>query len=235
MTVDEILATEFGRKVTILGPNDCWTWNASTDSSGGGRVRIKGRNYSASKYAYEKANGTLPKGERLGHLCLDSGCVNPGHMAVRSSREMHEARFWTQVKKSDDCWEWTGAPWGEGYGQMRVNGRATLVHRLSFEWSAGPVPVGMVVDHMCWNRLCVRPDHLRLATPSQNQRSQSGPNRRSSTGVRGVTLRANGRYEARMTEGDRRIQIGNFESLEEACEAIRLAREELWGEFAGNG
>lgn len=61
-----------------------------------------------------------------------------------------------------------------------------------------------------------------------------GPNRRSSTGVRGVTLRANGRYEARLADGDRKMQVGDFESLEEAAEAIRSAREELWGEFAGN-
>ncbi|WP_373563636.1 HNH endonuclease [Brevibacterium oceani] len=118
---------------------------------------------------------------------------------------------------------------------MRVNGKATLVHRLSFEWNSGPIPPGMVVDHMCWNRSCVRPDHLRLATPSQNQRSQSGPNRRSSTGVRGVTMRPNGRYEARLVLGNKKIQVGNFESLEDAADAIRLAREELWGEFAGNG
>lgn len=51
---------------------------------------------------------------------------------------------------------------------------------------------------------------------------------------RGVTLRANGRYEARLADGDRKMQVGNFESLEEAAEAIRSAREELWGEFAGN-
>ena len=34
----------------------------------------------------------------------------------------------------------------------------------------GPIPAGMVIDHLCRNRNCVRPDHLEVVTPAQNTR-----------------------------------------------------------------
>ncbi|WP_448223723.1 HNH endonuclease signature motif containing protein [Gordonia iterans] len=33
-------------------------------------------------------------------------------------------------------------------------------HRVSWELKNGPVPEGLVLDHLCRNRACVRPDHM---------------------------------------------------------------------------
>lgn len=73
---------------------------------------------------------------------------------------LHE-RFWAKVDKTDECWLWTGARNGDGYGYIQVEGRSTRAHGWSYLWACGAVPVGLVLDHLCRVRHCVRPDHLQ--------------------------------------------------------------------------
>jgi len=66
------------------------------------------------------------------------------------------------------CWVWQGRPGTNGYGKSSVDGRSTSAHRVVFEQVRGPIPEGMVLDHLCEVRLCVNPEHLDLITPSEN-------------------------------------------------------------------
>lgn len=68
----------------------------------------------------------------------------------------------------NDCWEWTGAKQGTGYGVIWDHGKQRYAHCLSHELFIGPIPKGHAVDHMCRNVGCVRPDHLQTLTHHEN-------------------------------------------------------------------
>ena len=143
-----------------------------------------------------------------------------------------EGAFTTRTQWRGDCLIWTGSMSTQGYGRMRANGRMQQVHRWAWEQSEGPIPTGIFVDHVCWNRACANVDHLRLATPSQNQQNLSGARRNSTTGVRGV-YRKDGGYSARVRHLGKLHYFGTFPTIEEAAAVASAKRKELFGEFAG--
>jgi hypothetical protein len=52
-----------------------------------------------------------------------------------------------------------------------------LAHRLVYELLVGPIPDGLVLDHLksrCTSRRCVRPDHLEPVTITENTRRGGG-------------------------------------------------------------
>lgn len=80
-----------------------------------------------------------------------------------------EADFWARVDKSDGCWEWKAALTLAGYGKVQLpSGKTGAAHRLAYERVNGPIPEGLVIDHLCRNKKCVRPDHLEAVTVKEN-------------------------------------------------------------------
>lgn len=83
------------------------------------------------------------------------------------------ARFWSKVSKGNGCWEWVGTVsnrHGYGYFHVQVAGKSVKVqaHRRSYELTVGPIPDGLVLDHLCRNRSCVNPAHLRPISNREN-------------------------------------------------------------------
>ncbi|MGW2484952.1 HNH endonuclease signature motif containing protein [Streptomyces sp. NPDC001571] len=58
------------------------------------------------------------------------------------------------------CWQWTGYLTPNGYGRLSVGGVQQYAHRLAYETFLGPIPPGLVIDHLCRNRGCMNPAHL---------------------------------------------------------------------------
>lgn len=135
---------------------------------------------------------------------------------VRNARATDSERFWAKVDRSGDCWQWTGAI-QNGYGVFRFDGAARLAHRVSYSWATGPIPGGAEVDHMCFNRGCVNPTHLRLLSHSLNGQNRASANSNSKSGIRGVYwLKERNGWMARAMLDRVYYPIGLFRTIEEA-------------------
>lgn len=82
-----------------------------------------------------------------------------------------QARFWSHVTSVGQagCWNWdTDTPYASfDYTADGVRHR-NAAHRLAYELEVGPIPEGLVLDHLCNNPRCVKPAHLEPVTQREN-------------------------------------------------------------------
>lgn len=79
-----------------------------------------------------------------------------------------QERFDSKINKVGNCWLWTGPLDRDGYGFFYLRRKNRRAHRVAWFNVNGEIPKGMVVNHTCRNRACVRPQHLGLVTQSEN-------------------------------------------------------------------
>lgn len=71
------------------------------------------------------------------------------------------------------CWLWLGYVNKDGYGCLRdINQKHVFAHRFFYEKHKGNIPHGYTVDHECFIRCCVNPQHLTLKTNVENAKRQ---------------------------------------------------------------
>lgn len=80
-----------------------------------------------------------------------------------------------RVDEVTGCWIWTGSTSGEkgrgaGYPRMSLSGQTVAVHLVMWTNEHGYIPGKKEIDHVCRNRLCVRPEpkHHELVTRKRN-------------------------------------------------------------------
>ena len=126
--------------------------------------------------------------------CLEPGCEEShrghGYCAKHARRlllhgstmEPRERKFWAKVDKRGpaECWPWLGYVHPNGYGQFG-RGAERLPHRIAYQYLIGPIPDGLVLDHLCHtadpqcadtvncrHRRCCNPEHLEPVTRFEN-------------------------------------------------------------------
>jgi hypothetical protein len=144
------------------------------------------------------------------------------------------ARFWSKVAVADQrCWLWTSALSSGGYARFvigsRTDGtrRTVDVYRWLFELVIGPVPAGLVLDHLCRQRRCVNPAHLEPVTARENILRGEGP---AAVNTRRTTCQRGHEFTPENTLLSRRADRGS--RVVRLCRICRTASYQRWGKAA---
>ena len=147
--------------------------------------------YCPTHYHRMKKYGTTDSPTE-GRVCRIEGCAEPMRSAeyemCRSHMQLWKKygtvapavvrleRFMEKVEAGPDgCWDWTASLTEQGYGRFAAGHGAPYqkAHRASWEMFRSEIPDGLEIDHLCYNRRCVNPDHLEPVSPAVNQRRRA--------------------------------------------------------------
>ncbi len=101
-------------------------------------------------------------------------------MKAGSKPRSMAGRFWAKVSGTGnicECWIWTGARNDRrgGYGTFGVSHvTKKYAHRVAYELAIGPIPAGLVIDHLCRVHDCVNPFHMEAVAHKENVRRGEG-------------------------------------------------------------
>lgn len=133
------------------------------------------------------------------------------------------------MKLIDHCRWHADLSHGNFYAKRDLPGGKKLrLHRLIYEYHNGPVPVGMVVDHINRNTLDNRRVNLRVATYSLNKANSCGKQNRKHNLPKGVNPNSSG-FMARIFAEGHKIYLGTFRTIQEASDAYQKAWAQIYG------
>lgn len=137
-----------------------------------------------------------------------------------------EDRFWSSVMPAGECLFWVGGTSKSGYGRIRGDDRRLIfAHRFSYQLRYGNIPDGLVIDHLCRNRLCVNPLHLEAVSDAVNilrGRGVSAANARKTHCCRGHEFTPDNTYMRHDIKG-------------RCCVECRKIRKKKWNEDRSEG
>jgi hypothetical protein len=132
-------------------------------------------------------------------------------------------------QQENGCLLWTGSKLNNGYGIILVEGVAKTVHREAYKEFVGEIPEGLVIDHLCGNKLCIQTEHLRLATTKQNGENLTKLHSNNTSGYRGVWWnKRNNTWTASVKHNGKYHHKYNIIDIEEANAWAVAKRNELF-------
>lgn len=118
-----------------------------------------------------------------------------------------------------------------GYLLVNIESTEFLAHRLAWQYMTGEAPP-MILDHKNGNTLDNRWENIRNAKSTENAWN-ARKSKNNTSGYKGVSLcKTTNRWRASIAHNGKRIQIGRFDTKEEAARAYAQMAIELHGEFS---
>ena len=114
--------------------------------------------------------------------------------------------------------------WGNNpYPRKKINGKMHYVHRLLWEEAHGPIPEGMVIDHINGDPNDNRLENLRCVTRGQNKQN--------STTQKGYYWDSrDGKWRAQFKHNKKLYSLGLYDKEEDARQAYLDKYKEILGE-----
>lgn len=161
-----------------------------------------------------------------------------GDPLASAKRRPWQERFWEKVDRrgDDECWPWLAALSDKGYGMFNATFSGTgVAHRIAYMLLIGPVPDGLVLDHLCRVRHCVNPSHLEPVTAEEN----------TSRGIRATQTHCKRGHEFTAENTERRpngtrscvtcvTTVHNPNAVRRARERRQASRVPMVAEFLGD-
>lgn len=76
----------------------CWVWQKSVTSAGYGQFTLKGKYWTAHRYAYIQTYGSIPEGYVVRHTCHNTRCCNPSHLVIGTHKDNYADSLDTHSK-----------------------------------------------------------------------------------------------------------------------------------------
>lgn len=135
--------------------------------------------------------------------------------------------FVWRVARKDRIGKKAGALNGFGHRQIRLKGKLYMAHRLAWLYLHGEWPQTNI-DHINGIPDDNRINNLRLATSKQNQENVK-LRVDNASGCRGVSWNyREGKWVARVQHHKQRINVGKFDLLRDAVQAVKQVRNQLY-------
>lgn len=112
----------------------------------------------------------------------------------------------------------------EGYSKIKRtrDGKAVYLfaHRLRYEAVNGPIPVGLVPDHLCRNRWCCNPSHVEPVSAAENVRRGD---------VAKLTMEKASEIRRRFASGESQFEIAKHYNIDRSA-ISRIVNGKQWAD-----
>lgn len=152
-------------------------------------------------------------------ITYDKNFKESDHVLLDLNKKEELSKYKIYTRKSGD----------KKYSMMTINGKKVFVHRYLMGLQNSKYIIEKVVDHINGNSLDNRLSNLRICSHTENSK-----NIRKSHVVGVNWLKYNKKWTARIMSNYKNINIGNYDTYEEAVLARIEKEKELCGEFGPN-